>query len=84
MTTDNPGNEQTPIQAGYQPCDTRYRNSRYFLEDQLKCSDAVADFKAMKELIDQLGMLRLTRALGFKPAPVLVPSCTPEQGPAQR
>ena len=38
----------------YRPCDTRYRTSKHFLDDQLQCSGAVSDFRAMKEAIGLL------------------------------
>lgn len=33
------------------PCDKRYRTSKYFLEDQLRCSEAAADFRSIRELV---------------------------------
>lgn len=44
----------------YRPCDTRYRSRDYFLEDQLKESQAVDDFRAVKSLLDS--------SLNFSPA----------------
>ena len=47
-------------QTTYQPCEKRFRTSEYFLDDQLKCSDAIADFRSVKSLINQLTNGRLT------------------------
>lgn len=33
------------------PCDQRYRTSEYFLEDQLRYSEAVSDFRSIKTLL---------------------------------
>lgn len=38
----------------YKPCDARYRSSSYFLEDQLRCSEAVDDFQSMKTMVNRL------------------------------
>lgn len=35
------------------PCDQRYRNSKYFLEDQLRCSEAASDFRSIRELFSR-------------------------------
>lgn len=50
------GNKDT----AYRPCDTRYRTKDYFLEDQLKESQAVEDFKAVK--------IMLNTSLSFNPS----------------
>lgn len=36
----------------------RYRNSRYFLEDQLRCSQAVDDYRAIRSFASGLNQLR--------------------------
>jgi hypothetical protein len=43
--------QASPQEAIVLPCDQRYRNSKYFLEDQLRCSEAAADFRSVKELV---------------------------------
>ncbi len=39
------------------PCDQRYRTSHYFLADQLRCSEAVSDFRSVKELMSKAAQL---------------------------
>jgi len=34
------------------PCDRRYRNSRYFLEDQMRYSEIVQDLRALKAFLN--------------------------------
>lgn len=52
------------------PCDHRYRTSKYFLLDQLRCSDAAADFRHIRTLIEQAAGLRGRQALQFQPQAV--------------
>lgn len=52
------------------PCETRYRTSRYFQEDRLRCSEAAADLRMMKDLMESLssvGMPTQGRVLAFQP-----------------
>lgn len=35
------------------PCDQRYRTSKYFLEDQLRCSEAAIDFRSVRALFSK-------------------------------
>ncbi|MBX2860928.1 MAG: hypothetical protein KTR14_06820 [Vampirovibrio sp.] len=42
--------------------DRRYRSSKFFLEDQLRCSEAVNDFKTVKNFMQR------TPQFGIKPA----------------
>jgi hypothetical protein len=35
------------------PCDQRYRTSKYFLEDQLRCSEAASDFRSVRNLFSK-------------------------------
>jgi len=54
----------------YRPCDNRYRTSKYFLDDQLKCSSAVSDFNAVKSALSKVPAF--TAKFGFIPVPVPV------------
>ncbi|MBK8191019.1 MAG: hypothetical protein IPK79_11280 [Vampirovibrionales bacterium] len=36
----------------------RYRNSRYFLEDQLRCSQTVDDYRTIRSFANSLNQLR--------------------------
>jgi hypothetical protein len=55
------------------PCDQRYRNSKYFLEDQLRCSETVADFKSVKDLVNRAPSFCLNNTFQFQPQAVAVP-----------
>ncbi len=48
----------------------RYRNSKYFLRDQLRCSDAVSDFQSVKTLIRHTQAFSGQGALRFQAQPV--------------
>lgn len=48
------------------PCDRRYRNSKYFLQDQLRCSEAAADFRSVKELVASAAAFNLNLAFQFQ------------------
>ena len=50
----------------YRPCDTRYRTSKHFLDDQLQCSEAVADFRLLKEICTRF-------SIPLTLSPVLIP-----------
>lgn len=54
----------------YRPCDSRFRTSKYFLDDQLKCSDALADFNAVKSALAKIPAFNVK--LAFAPVPVPV------------
>lgn len=54
------------------PCDRRYRTSRYFLQDQLRCSEAVADFRSVKQLVASAQSFSPTTAFRFQPEAVAV------------
>ena len=56
----------------YRPCDSRYRGSKYFLEDQLKCSSAVADFNAVKSALSNIPAFNVKQAFAPVPVPVRV------------
>ncbi|MFN8614564.1 MAG: hypothetical protein U0003_01460 [Vampirovibrionales bacterium] len=43
----------------------RYRNSRYFLEDQLKRSEALNDFRHTKTMVNNLPQFSLRSQLAF-------------------
>ena len=49
----------------------RYRNSNYFLEDQLRCSEAVSDFKSVRSLVEKAQGFSLRNAFQFQLQPVL-------------
>lgn len=48
------------------PCDRRYRNSKYFLQDQLRCSEAAADFRSVKELVANATAFNFNQAFQFQ------------------
>lgn len=54
------------------PCDKRYRTSKYFLEDQLRCSEAAADFRSVKNLVSNAASFSLHQAFQFQAQPVPV------------
>lgn len=56
------------------PSDRRYRTSRYFLQDQLRCSEAAADFRSVKELVSRVAGFNLQQAFQFQTVPVPVQS----------
>ena len=51
---------------GALPCDQRYRTSQYFLEDQLRCSDAAEDFRSVKNLVGKAQSFNLRNAFRFQ------------------
>lgn len=54
------------------PCDKRYRTSKYFLEDQLRCSDAAADFRSVRDMLHRTQAFDVTGAFRFQMATVPV------------
>jgi hypothetical protein len=48
----------------YRPCDSRYRSSKYFMQDQLKCSQAADDFRSVKNLLS--GLANFQNQLAFQ------------------
>ncbi|MEB3286317.1 MAG: hypothetical protein VKJ04_02320 [Vampirovibrionales bacterium] len=50
----------------YQPCERRFRNSNYFLQDQLRCSEAVEDFRSVRNLINKLSDFKHDLAFQFQ------------------
>jgi hypothetical protein len=45
--------------------ETRYQTSRYFLQNQLRTSDAVQDFKTVKNLMDATAYFNVRRTFKF-------------------
>jgi len=69
-------NQTTPPQANTQQervIDWRYRTSRYFLEDQLRTSEAAQDFKSVKKLLSTLVRLSLRTSYEFSPVVLELP-----------
>jgi hypothetical protein len=54
------------------PCDRRYRTNRYFLQDQLRCSEAISDFRSVKQLLSSTPAFSGASAFRFRPEPVAV------------
>lgn len=54
------------------PCDRRYRTNQYFLEDQLRCSEAISDFRSVREFISKTQAFNFKRAFQFQTQPVFV------------
>lgn len=52
------------------PCDRRYRSSKYFLEDQLRYSEAVADFRSVKEFLSNTSAFTGRNVFQWQTAPV--------------
>lgn len=48
------------------PCDRRYRTSHYFLADQLRCSEAAADFRSVKNLLNNTPSFSTRGAFRFQ------------------
>ncbi len=49
----------------------RYRTSNYFLNDQLKCSEAIHDFQSVKTLVNGLPQFSLRSKFEFIEQPVV-------------
>jgi hypothetical protein len=60
------------------PCDHRYRTSTYFLEDQLRCSEAASDFRSVREFFSKASSFGLHTPFQFQAVPVRVDEL-PEQ-----
>jgi hypothetical protein len=60
-----PGDRQAAAGV-YQPCDKRFRTSKYFLDDQLKCSDALSDFRSVKNLVNKTQAFNVRGAFQFQ------------------
>ena len=65
-------NGETLRDTAYQPCDRRFRSTNYFLEDQLRCSEAVADFRSIKNLMASATDFTVRTAFRFQCEPVWV------------
>ena len=50
----------------YQPCERRFRTSSYFLEDQLRCSEALEDFRSVRNLLHSLTDFQPKEAFQFQ------------------
>jgi hypothetical protein len=59
------------------PCDKRYRSSKYFLQDQLRCSEAAADFRSIKELLSGAESFSLEQTFQFQTQPVPIQPSDP-------
>jgi hypothetical protein len=59
------------------PCDKRYRTSKYFLQDQLRCSEAAADFRSVKDLISNATSFNIKQAFQFQTVAVPVKEIEP-------
>ena len=55
------------------PCDKRYRTSKYFLEDQLRFSDAVADFRSVRELLSKATDFAISNPFQFQTEAIPIP-----------
>lgn len=56
----------------YLPGEKRFRTAQYFLDDQLRCSEAVSDFRSVKNLLEKAGAFDITQAFRFQAAAVRV------------
>jgi len=58
------------------PCDKRYRTSKYFLEDQLRFSEAVADFRSVRDILSKATDFTASNPFQFQAeaVPILVES----------
>ena len=56
------------------PCDQRYRTSHYFLADQLRCSEALSDFRSVRALLRKVANLNPLEAFQqhFEAIPVRI------------
>lgn len=52
------------------PGDRRYRTSNYFLQDQLRCSEAAADFRSVRDLVSKAAGFNPQQAFPFQPVPI--------------
>ena len=56
----------------YQPCERRFRTSAYFLQDQMRCSEAVEDFRSIRNLIQRVADFQPKTAFQFQS--IIVPT----------
>lgn len=68
--------EQEPEKPAL-PCDRRYRSSKYFLQDQLRCSEAAADFRSVKALAAQVSAFNIHQAFQFQTQAVPIQTSDP-------
>jgi hypothetical protein len=62
--------------------ETRYRTSKYFLNQQLRCSEAVQDFRTVKSMMEATAFFNVRRAFRF--AMEAVPVQTQSHKPPKR
>jgi hypothetical protein len=60
----------------YPVIERRYRTSKYFLEDQLRCSEAIQDFRTVKNLLAQTPQFNLRGTFKFATVNITVSDST--------
>jgi hypothetical protein len=73
MDQTNQQSSGTDSEALMLPCDQRYRTSKYFLEDQLRCSEAASDFRSVRALFSKTSSINTSEIFQFQAQPVPVP-----------
>lgn len=65
-------NETQQLDAGYYKVDHRYRESNYFLADQLRYAEAVQDFRSVKQALTRSTQFSLAN-VAFRFARAIMP-----------
>jgi hypothetical protein len=76
-----PSQEGSGIHTVYE---RRYRTSKYFLEDQLRCSEAVQDFRTVKSVLSNTSLFTVRQAFRFASEPVPALANVPVEGQRPR
>ncbi len=64
MATEKEHQNYTPLEPQSVTA-RRYRTSKYFLKDQLRCSEAVHDFRSVKAMVSSLPQFSLRSRFQF-------------------
>lgn len=62
----NEQRSQTDMSHQYQPCESRFRSSKYFQDDQLRFSEAADDLRSIKNLINSARAFQGKMAFQFQ------------------
>lgn len=64
MATEKEHRNYTPLEPQSVTA-RRYRTSKYFLKDQLRCSEAIHDFQSVKAMVNNLPQFSLRSKFQF-------------------
>ncbi len=80
MSTDrNNGQREDNRETTQRVIETRYQTTRYFLQNQLRTSEAVEDFRTVKSLMDATAYFNVRRSFKFAMETVPVQTDRPKQ-----